>query len=787
MASGNDSSIYPALGARAPARGKGGKGDARRERVRRNRPDAAPAWRRTLRQDQTWRALAVLGAFAVVVGGIIMLRPEALPYRLGQTLRHDVVSRVPFTFVSADKLQAARVAARENTPRVYARRGDTWGELEAYLLNLPERVRDRRLGDLDSPLRRALADNATLLQLQQFAPLSPDEPDPRWREQVAAFVGRLRQRDVATLPADQWAQDRDRRIRLEGVDAVMLARDAFPVSPDAAGDAGGGGNEALARRLMDVSQQVFGATLYPAVAQIARDQLGVTHEFDPLATAAAQNNAAAAVAAEKGQTAFVANVPVVTAGDLDERELALLQAENEAFRRQLGPFTVLGERAGLAGLVVLLCGVLATYVGQYQPRIVANTTRAVGLASLFAGTTALALLAAHSTQPIYLWGTAPTVLVAMTLAIAYDRRFALGAGAIHAAFVSLAANAGLGMLIVLVCGVVVTAVLLDEVRTRRKLIEVGAAAGGAMAAATAAVGLAGLDAWPNVLTNALFAFGSGLGTGVVVLGVLPFVEKAFRISTGMTLLELADVNHPLLRRLQNEAPGSYNHSMQVAVLAEEAARAIGANALLCRVAGYYHDVGKVHKSDYFIENQSGGHNRHMNLSPSVSLLIIIGHVKDGVELAREYDLPREVIPFIQEHHGTTLVEFFYRTARDQQAAVPEEQRSGEVPESQYRYPGPKPRSKETAIMMIADTCESATRAMKEHNPARIEDRVDDLVLKRLHDGQFDECDLTLRELELIKRSLVKSLLHIYHGRIEYPSDKAIEDAAPIGRPVAAAG
>jgi putative nucleotidyltransferase with HDIG domain len=404
---------------------------------------------------------------------------------------------------------------------------------------------------------------------------------------------------------------------------------------------------------------------------------------------------------------------------------------------------------------------------------------------LFAGTILAAQLAALSTQPIYLLGVMPTLLVATILAIAYDKRFALGAGCIHAVFVTLAANVGMGLLLVLVAGVLVTAMLLDEVRTRRKLVEVGFAAGLAMAVAAIATGFAQLDNWVNVLTNGLYALIGGVAVGVAVLGMLPFIEKAFRISTGMTLLELADVNHPLLRRLQSEAPGSYNHSMQVAVLAEEAARAIGANALLCRVAGYYHDVGKIHKSDYFIENQSGGHNRHLNLSPSVSLLIIIGHVKDGVELAREYNLPREVTPFIQEHHGTTLVEFFYRTAKDQQAAVPETERSGDVPESQYRYPGPKPRSKETAIMMLADTVESATRAMKEHNPSRIEARVHDLALKRLHDGQFDDCDLTLRELDLVKQSLVKSLLHIYHGRIEYPSDREAREAAEADLAMAA--
>jgi putative nucleotidyltransferase with HDIG domain len=261
-----------------------------------------------------------------------------------------------------------------------------------------------------------------------------------------------------------------------------------------------------------------------------------------------------------------------------------------------------------------------------------------------------------------------------------------------------------------------------------------------------------------------------LAVGFVVLGILPFIEKTFRITTSMTLLELADASQPLLRRLALDAPGTYNHSYQVATLAEEAAEAIGANALLCRVASYYHDIGKIHKADYFVENQAGGENRHLNLSPSVSLLIIIGHVKDGVELAREYNLPTSITPFIQQHHGTTLVEFFYHQARTRQN--PEGEDRPEISEMQYRYPGPKPRTREIAIVMLADAAESACRAMGDPAPARIEQLVHDLAMKRLLDGQFDDCDLTMRQLEQVEKSLMKTLLGIYHGRIAYPSSLA---------------
>jgi len=344
--------------------------------------------------------------------------------------------------------------------------------------------------------------------------------------------------------------------------------------------------------------------------------------------------------------------------------------------------------------------------------------------------------------------------------------------------VTIALGQGLSFFVILFAGVMTCCYLLDDIRTRSKLIEVGGASALAMIGATFASGLISMDPLPFIGKNCLYTGAAGIATGFVVLGILPFIEKAFRITTSMTLLELADASHPLLRRLSVEAPGTYNHSLQVATIAEGCAEAIHVNSLLCRVAAYYHDVGKINKPDYFCENQSDGVNRHMNLSPSVSLLIIIGHVKDGVELAKEYNLPTSILPFIQQHHGTTLVEFFYHqamTKKDQNA--PDQPAISEV---QYRYPGPRPRTKEIAIVMIADAVESATRAMQDPSAGRIEALVHELVMKRLLDGQFDDCDLSMREIQQIERSCVKSLLSIYHGRIAYPSSATIQGAPATG-------
>jgi hypothetical protein len=245
------------------------------------------------------------------------------------------------------------------------------------------------------------------------------------------------------------------------------------------------------------------------------------------------------------------------------------------------------------------------------------------------------------------------------------------------------------------------------------------------------------------------------------------VERAFGVVTDITLLVLSDGSHPLLQELLCRAPGTYTHSMTVASLAEQAAESVGANPLLVRVGGYFHDVGKMMKPHYFIENQHG-ENRHDALEPALSTLIIMGHVKDGVALAEQYGLPKPIIDIIQQHHGTTLVEYFYREALKLQ----ESQGYGSCElEPSFRYAGPKPQSRESGIVMLADAVESSSRSQTAPTPGSLRKLVHDLLMKRLLDGQFEESGLTLTELHLIEESLCKGLIALYHGRIKYPEVK----------------
>ncbi|HUB25594.1 MAG TPA: HDIG domain-containing protein, partial [Tepidisphaeraceae bacterium] len=469
---------------------------------------------------------------------------------------------------------------------------------------------------------------------------------------------------------------------------------------------------------------------------------------------------------------FLHDTVIVNKGAITDRDWQLLRAENAAFLKTLDAGWI-KQITGTALTVVILTVLLSAYVARFQPRIVRNHMRGLALAGLMVSMLLLSALAGIGSSSLHVFGVAPTLLVGIILTIAYDQRFAIGVGGIQSMLVSMALNHSVSFFLILIVGLVVACFLLDDIRTRSKLIEVGGATAVALLAATAAGGMAALEPWPFILHDSLYAGAAGLGAGFVTLGILPFIERTFRITTSMTLLELADASQPLLRRLQLEAPGTYNHSLQVATLAESAAEAIGANSLACRVGAYYHDIGKVNKAEYFAENQGeGSPNLHLNVSPSVSLLIITNHVKQGMELGRQYNLPTTLLQFIQQHHGTTLVEYFYNEACKQVGAE-----WGQVPQTQYRYPGPKPKSKETAIMMLADCAESACRAMREINASRIEGLVHELAMRRLHDGQFAECDLTLRDLERIEHSLARTLMSIYHGRLAYPSTSGLQAPA----------
>lgn len=269
----------------------------------------------------------------------------------------------------------------------------------------------------------------------------------------------------------------------------------------------------------------------------------------------------------------------------------------------------------------------------------------------------------------------------------------------------------------------------------------------------------------EVLIKSGITFIGGVLSGIFALGILPFLEGTFNEVTTLKLLELSNPNHPLLKKLLMEAPGTYHHSMLVANLAEMASEEVGANSVIVRIGSYYHDVGKTERPYFFGENQMGGENPHNHMTPNLSAKIIISHVKDGIELARKYNLPKVIQDIIGEHHGTTLVKYFYYTMKNN-SENPEE-----VKEEDYRYPGPIPNSKEAGIIMLADSVEAAVRSIKEPSEDKIKEMINNIISDKLSCGQLNDCNLTIKDIEKIKKCFLTALNGIYHHRIEYPKEK----------------
>jgi putative nucleotidyltransferase with HDIG domain len=459
-------------------------------------------------------------------------------------------------------------------------------------------------------------------------------------------------------------------------------------------------------------------------------------------------------------------VPLVRRGQsINEGQLTLLEEEHRAFLRSLRRRDHVARGAALFLVMSLLSALVVLYVARFQTGLAQSLPKISAVCALVILTLALGLLLS---RPPWYAVLIPLTVTAMILTLGYNPQFALLMSFSLSLAMTVALGTGLGHLLIQMGGLATAVLLLYGVRTRTRIVQVGAGAGLAFLAMTVATGMLSGQTWSLIGFDAGRNLVWGTLSGFLLSGCLPLVERFFAVVTDVSLLELADGSHPLLQELIRRAPGTYTHSMTVATLAESAAEAIGANPLLTRVGSYFHDVGKMLKPQYFIENQTG-ENRHDALEPALSTLIIIGHVKDGVALARQYNLPRPIIDFIEQHHGTTLVEYFYQEAIRLQESQGHGQ--GEL-EPSFRYGGPKPQTRENGILMLADAVESASRALSEPAPGSLRKLVHDLLMKRLLDRQFEESGLTLTELHLIEESLCKSLIALYHARIKYPDGKS---------------
>ena len=362
----------------------------------------------------------------------------------------------------------------------------------------------------------------------------------------------------------------------------------------------------------------------------------------------------------------------------------------------------------------------------------------------------------------------PIACAPILMTVFLDSKISIVINSLNLLFVAVIVGFDPQVILIGIVSTIVSSTTLKKVSQRNDILYSTVYVAAAVAVVILSSGILLSNNIKQILLDVILAVFGAFISGILAMGLLPFLESSFSLVTNMKLLELSNPNNPLLKRLLMEAPGTYHHSVMVANLAEVAAEEVGANPMLVRVGAYYHDVGKIKRPLFFGENQLGGTNPHDKISPTLSTTIIISHVKDGLELAKEYDIPKVVSDMIVQHHGTTLVKYFYYTLKNSS------ENPDEIREEDFRYPGPKPQSKEAAIIMMADSVEAAVRSIQEPTLEKIEDMVNNIVKDKMNSNQLNECDLTFRELEVIKACFLRVLKGIYHHRIEYPTEKGKE-------------
>ncbi len=734
-----------------------------------------------------WGILIALGFF-VLAGSLGVWAHEQPMVAVDRVMDETKVVRLGFDEVDPSATEQARQQARERTPDIFEADMAFLNELRSSLATLPRTVSAAASPeDVEESIRQRFGINAERLEALKRE-MAEEAPRSEYVERVGRFVDRLMRKpmlDAATWQRTDQGLSRQIELRYGPGEPTTLAARTSPVNID--------DQPALHSAVLDAAQRAGfdEPVLGVLISRLTATPLA-TFRADEAATSLAQAQAAQAV--EPVIVRWAERSVIFARGDvLTPAQLALYKAELRAFDRQAASWRIGLRRLSVAGAIGAVVLGIAAYIGMFCPKLrqrpkhVAWIAAMMGLALTI---TVLSLAARPVSLPLA--ATTPVMLCAAVLAIAYNRRAGLALGSLLALLVCVILGLPVGVLAMLLAGVGVVVWRIDDLRQRNALVRLGLWTSAVLAISMFGVAVIERPIVPRVLGEVLADSGlaaiSGVLVGAITLFILPLIERVFGVTTGMTLVELRDPRHPLLRELLQRAPGTYNHSLNVASIAETAAGAIGADSLLTYVGALYHDVGKMNKPEYFIENQAGGMNKHANLNPAMSVLVIIGHVKDGLEIARASTLPHVLHHFIEAHHGTTLVEFFYRRAIDQA-----EERSANDPNSapdakpiakvvpeeiEYRYPGPKPRTRECAILMLSDAVESATRTLREPTPSRIDQLVRSLANKRLLDGQFDQCDLTNRDLNLVIESISRSVAAVYHGRVQYPSDKSAPKPPP---------
>jgi len=501
----------------------------------------------------------------------------------------------------------------------------------------------------------------------------------------------------------------------------------------------------------------YGRSRNNLIAKLGAGYLRPNYSYDAARTKTLRAEAAAGI---KPQVVTKVKDEVIV------REAEIVTQEHLRILRKLDLLSVQFEIAKILGILLLVFGILvicSIYLFKYQKPIYARFPLLLLLAILLGSITVLAkVITSFQIPPLII----PIAGIAMLTTILFNSRTAIVIVIISSLLTGVMVKDGFQYVTVSILSSLLAIYLVSRISRRTDLTKAGIIVGLGMAYLGLSVSLiTGLDI-KDVFVNSGWGLASGFASSILTIGTLPFFESVFDITTDIRLLELSDPTQPLLKELMVKAPGTYNHSIITANLTEGAAEAIGASPLIARVGAYYHDIGKIKRPFFFVENQLGGENPHDRTNPNLSYLIITAHVKEGVEVANKYKLPAEIVDIIREHHGTSVVTYFFHRAKERKGKE-------EVSEARFRYSGDKPKTKEAALVMLADSVEAAARTVSKPSPNRLEQLIKKIIQTKLKDGQLDESLLTMSDMEKITKSFVQSITTIYHSRIEYPEGEVV--------------
>ena len=727
-------------------------------------------------------------------------KPKGPRIILNQAAQTRVVSEFQFQYESEVMAEAKAVAARAQVPPVFQRTFEPFENFRQFINELNSSIAKNQI-DYEEEGREVLQAEllktaTTLIESSQLTveaeSISNLTKQTKPKERSALFndalslLKEIYEDGIYSANSSETAGaqvtviqliDEDGRYNLPDARSLADALVALRVKINSLS-----GNSATARALFDIFRAGLEPNLlYSAIGtnraiQRALDQLEPSvidfKEGDTLIEPGTMIN-----------EADIERIAAYRQVELDRRGNSLIF--NQLFIERLILTTILliavyiYLKQGMHGLQNRNRAIAITAVSILLNLLIIRIIMEIGESALINSRPSLSMLpyvAPYALAPIIvavLVGGAPAVLSALIVAVVFG----------------IIQNNSVEFILIAFLSGVVGAYVSTNIRKRSKLVRSGLLAGATAAIAAAAIGFLNGFSFGIVGQQTLVALVVGLLTGILAVGLLPVFEQLFKITTEITLLELTDFNHPLLRRMQMEAPGTYHHSLMVANLSENAAAAIGASPLLCRVCCLFHDIGKLVKPEYFTENQRDGVNPHDEKNPSMSALVIKAHAKEGVEMARKEKLPRVIIDVIRQHHGTTLIQYFYYQANER-AKVKQDgtlqpfpakanakckkkaKETIKVDESTYRYDGPKPAFKESAIIFFADSVEAASRTLKKVTQPNVEELVERIFKDRIEDGQLDNCPLTFQELDQIRKSFIYTVLNMLHARVEYPRSDA---------------